>query len=74
MKLRKVISIASDVDGYVTVATLTEAKQIAKANIKKGIRTSIYVDYFNTDEDIDPVKGDAYFTTDDCTKLYKSKI
>lgn len=72
-KLRKVIAVISDIDGHITVSSLTEAKTIAKQNIANGIRTSIYVDYFDTDEDIDPVKGSAYFTDDDCTKLYKSK-
>jgi hypothetical protein len=73
MKLRKVISVVSDIDGYSTVDSLKEAKQIANQNIKNGIRTSIYVDYFDTDEDLDPVKSEAYFTNDECTKLYKSK-
>lgn len=72
-KIRKVISISSDIDGYVNVSSLTEAKATANKNIKNGIRTSIYVDYFDTDEDTDPIKSDAYFTDNECTKLYKSK-
>ncbi len=74
MKIRKVISLSSDIDGYINIGSLKEAKKIATNNIKNKIRTSIYVDWFDTDEDIDPVKDEAYFTNEDCTKLIKSSI
>ncbi len=72
MKLRKVVSISSDKDGYINVSSMSEAKAIAKDNIKNGVRTSVYVDWFDGDEDLDPVKDEAYFTNDECTKLQKS--
>ena len=71
MRLRKVVSIVSDKDGWIEIDSLQDAKKLAKQNIKNNIRTSIYVDYYETDENIEPVKGYAFFTNDDCTHLYK---
>lgn len=73
MSLRKVIKLSSDIDGMIEMDSFAEAKKVANENIKKGIRTSIYIDYFRGEEDTDPVKGSAYFTNDECTRLYKSK-
>lgn len=71
MALRKVVSLSSNKDGYIEIESLQAAKKQAMQNIKNKIRTSIYVDWFATDENIEPVKGYAFFTDDECTKLYK---
>ncbi len=72
MRLRKVNSLSSDVNGYINIASFREAKKIATDNIKNGVKTSVYIDYFDGNEDIDPIKDVAYFTNDGCTKLIKS--
>ena len=59
--MKKRIEITTSETGYECGATtISEAKKIAKEMYNKGLNPHIYVDYFDNEELIDPVKTITY--------------